>query len=89
MIYQKMESTLEVEWLDPEGSHKAERKERVKERLLKMFGHEFAKMTIEKHGIKIEITHVDGERVRPSRETKETSAISSSDREQEVGQSGQ
>jgi len=79
MIYQKMEITLEVEWLDPEGSDKVKRKELIRERLLKMFGHEFAEMTVEKHGIKIEIIKVDGERVKPDRTIKEPSAVSSSD----------
>lgn len=65
MIYQKMELKLEVEWLDPEGSDKAGRRETVKERLLKMFSHEFAEETVEKHGVKIEIVAVDGARIKP------------------------
>lgn len=77
MIYQNMKITLEVEWLDPEGTDKAKRRATIQERLLKMFGHEFAEMTVEKHGVKIEIIEVDGERVRPPREITEPQAVSS------------
>lgn len=58
MILQKMELTITVEWLDPEGADKAMRRESVTERLLKMFTHEFGEATVDKHGVKIELIGV-------------------------------
>jgi hypothetical protein len=78
MIYQKMELTIRVEWLDPENSDKQKRRATVKERLLKMFGHEVAEQGVDKHGIKIEVVAVDGIRIANDREIKEPSEVSSS-----------
>ena len=58
MIYQKMELTLRVEWLDPEGVDKVKRRDAVTEKLLKMFTHEFGEATTDKLGIKIELIGV-------------------------------
>lgn len=71
MIYNSMRITLEVEWLDPEGTDKAKRNLAVREKLIRLFGHEFAEMSVEQHGVKIEIVDIDGERVRPPRAIEE------------------
>jgi hypothetical protein len=79
MIYNKMEVVFEVEWLDPEGTDKAKRRVSIGEHLLKLFSHEFGEMMVEKHGIKIELTILDGIVLKPSREIKEPSEVSASD----------
>ena len=66
-----MELKIKVEWLDPENVDKQKRRAAVKERLLKMFGHEVAKQGVDRHGIMIEIVEVDGVRIVNDREIGE------------------
>ena len=55
MILQEMTLKIKVTWLDNEGVDKEKRKQCVRERLQKLFSHEFGETTTEKHGLKIEL----------------------------------
>jgi len=89
MILQKIEFAIKVEWLDPENVDKQKRRDDIKDRLLKLFSHEFGEATVDKHGVKIEVVAVNGVRIVKDREIRESPEVSSSDKEQGVGQSGQ
>ena len=89
MILQKIEFAIKVEWLDPENVDEQKRKTAIKDRLLKMFSHEFGEATTDKHGVKIEVIAVNGVRIVKDREIKEPPEVSSSGKEQGVGRSGQ
>jgi len=78
MIYQKMDLTIRLEWLDPENVDKQKRKALVVERLLKMFSHEIAEEIVNKHGIKIEVVAINGKPIVNDREIKEPKRASSS-----------
>lgn len=58
MILMEMDLKLKVTWLDPETvEDKPLRKALVRERLERLFNHEFGEMTVEKHGLKIELVN--------------------------------
>lgn len=79
MIYQEMELTLKVKWLDPETVDKAKRRALVADRLVHLFKHQFGETAVDYHGVGIEVTAIDGVGIGEDREVKDTSEVSSSD----------
>ena len=79
MILQEMEMKIKVSWLDPEDIDKTKRKGFVRDKLLRLFGHEFGEQAVDQHGVKIEVVEADGKRISPEREIKDRRGVSSSE----------